>query len=75
MVREGAYLGVTAPWLRWATLDGVLLPTPEEVAAVERQRAEEERRRAEQAEQRLAEMEAQLARYRERFGVPPDERG
>ena len=62
---EGTYGGVEARWLRWATLDGNLLPTPEEVAALERERTERERRRA-------AELEALLARYQERFGRLPE---
>ncbi|MGH9768255.1 MAG: Uma2 family endonuclease [Blastocatellia bacterium] len=37
---EGEYQGVRAQWLRWATLDGQVLPTPEEVAEQESQRAE-----------------------------------
>lgn len=45
---------IEATWLRWATPDGVLLPTREEAqrerAEAERQRADEERQRAEGAE-------------------------
>jgi Uma2 family endonuclease len=55
------YLVVRDGWLRWMTPDGVLLPTPMELAEQERQRAEQERQRAEQAEQ-LLEM------YKQRFG-------
>jgi len=54
---QGTYEGVEATWLRWATLDGELLPTFEEQeyqrAEQERQRAEQERQRAEQAESLL----------------------
>lgn len=42
----GNYKGVETTWLRWATLEGELLPTSEEIAQQERQRAE-------QAESRL----------------------
>lgn len=35
----GAYEGVEAEWLRWLSPDGTLLPTPEEVAEQEQQRA------------------------------------
>ncbi len=55
---EGEYAEVKARWLRWATLEGVLLPTGEE--------------KAEQAQQRAAELEALLARYRENFGELPE---
>lgn len=50
---QGNYKGISATWLRWATLDGELLPTSEEIANQERQRAEQERQRAEQAESQL----------------------
>jgi Uma2 family endonuclease len=49
----GNYKGVETTWLRWATLEGELLPTSEEIAQQERQKAEQERQRAEQAEFRL----------------------
>jgi hypothetical protein len=49
---------VKARWLRWATLEGVLLPTGEE--------------KAKQAQQRATELEALLARYREHFGELPE---
>ncbi len=60
----GIYKGVEAVWLRWTTLDGGLLLTPEELgderAEQERQRAEQERQRAERERQR-AEQERQRA--------------
>jgi hypothetical protein len=31
---DGIYQDVEARWLRWATLEGALLPTPQEVASV-----------------------------------------
>jgi Uma2 family endonuclease len=68
---EGSYQGTPWTWLRWATVDGALLPTSGERAEEEHQRAEEERQRADTERQRVAELEAQLARYRERFGEPP----
>jgi Uma2 family endonuclease len=40
---QGNYKGIDATWLRWATLEGELLPTPEE----------QQRQRAEQAESQL----------------------
>jgi Uma2 family endonuclease len=55
---EGTHEDVSARWLRWATPEGALLPTPQEWA--------------EQAQQRAAEMEALLARYREHFGELPE---
>ncbi|GET36708.1 Uma2 family endonuclease [Microseira wollei] len=47
---QGNYKGIDATWLRWAALEGELLPTPEEN---ERQRAEQERQRADTAESQL----------------------
>jgi Uma2 family endonuclease len=68
---EGAYQDVHIQWLRWATLEGTLLPTPQEVAAQEQRRAAAAQRQADAALQRTIELEAVLARYRERFGDPP----
>ncbi|HEY9652303.1 MAG TPA: Uma2 family endonuclease [Coleofasciculaceae cyanobacterium] len=57
---QGNYRGIDAVWLRWATLEGELLPTPQEIAQDEQQRAEQERQQAEQERQR-AEQERQRA--------------
>lgn len=57
---QGTYKGIEATWIRWARLDGTLLPTVEETAAGAQQRAEQERQRAEQERQR-AEQERQRA--------------
>ncbi len=62
---DGSYHEVEARWLRWATLAGELLLTPQE--ALRRQQ-----RQTEDAQQRAAELEAQLARYQERFGDAPE---
>jgi Uma2 family endonuclease len=69
---EGSYQGVEARWLRWATLDGEVLPTPEEVAEREGQRARQAQHQAEQAQQQAAELAALLARYQEHFGELPE---
>ena len=58
----GSYRNVAATWLRWATLEGPLLPTGGELAAAAGERAEQERQRGD----RLA------ARLR-RLGIDPDE--
>jgi Uma2 family endonuclease len=52
------YLGIHSSKLRLFTVEGQLVPTPEEAV--------------QQAEQQVADMEAMLARYRERFGELPD---
>ncbi|MBD2654435.1 Uma2 family endonuclease [Synechocystis sp. FACHB-383] len=57
---RGKYRNVETDWLRWATLEGEILPTGQELAQQERQRAEQERQRAEQERQR-AEQERQRA--------------
>ncbi len=64
---QGEFLGITAPWLRWATLDGKLLPTKEEVAQQAQQRAEQEHALAQQATERAEQL---AARLRE-LGVDP----
>ena len=38
---QGSYKDVEATWLRWVTLAGDLLPTPQEEAAQSQQRAEQ----------------------------------
>ncbi|NEP68126.1 MULTISPECIES: Uma2 family endonuclease [Moorena] len=57
---HGDYNGIEATWLRWANLDGELLPTSEEKAEQEQQRADQEQQRADQEQQR-AEQEQQRA--------------
>jgi Uma2 family endonuclease len=54
---QGSYKGVNTTWLRWATMDGELLPTAEEK---ERQRADQAQQRADQEQQR-ADQEQQRA--------------
>jgi Uma2 family endonuclease len=54
-VWHGAYAKVEAPWLRWFTLDGVMLPTGEEYvrrADAEAERADAEAERADAAAER-----------------------
>ncbi|NMG18292.1 Uma2 family endonuclease [Brasilonema bromeliae] len=55
---QGKYRGVDTVWLRWATMEGEVLPTGMEIAQQEHQLAEQERQRAEQEYQR-AEQERQ----------------
>lgn len=71
---QGVYEGVEALWLRWATPDGTVLPTPQEttdaaraeaertVQAVADARAEAERERAlrREMEARITELERQV---------------
>ena len=49
---QGSYRGIDAIWLRWATLEGELLSTAEEIAQQEQQRADQEQQRADQEQQR-----------------------
>jgi len=58
---QGVYQEMEARWLRWSTLSGTLLPTPQEVAA-------ETQRQAAEAQRQADAMAALLNRYRERFG-------
>jgi Uma2 family endonuclease len=78
---QGSYHNIETTWLRWATPGGELLPTEEEIARAERQRADTEAQRAEaqaqradteaqarlQAEQRAEAAEAELARLKARL--------
>jgi hypothetical protein len=53
---QGDYKGVTAVWIRWATLEGVILPTPQEVAQEAQQKAEEAQQKAERLAAKLREL-------------------
>jgi Uma2 family endonuclease len=71
----GLLLGVRDGWLRWFTAEGTVLPTPQEFAAQERQRAEQATQRAEQAQQRAEQAQQRAERaeqlleaYQRRFG-------
>ncbi|MBH8577935.1 Uma2 family endonuclease [Nostocaceae cyanobacterium CENA369] len=57
---QGHYKGIDTTWLRWATLDGELLPTAQEIADEERQRADQAQQRADQAQQRADQAQSQL---------------
>jgi Uma2 family endonuclease len=62
----GEYRGVNTVWLRWTTLEGELLPTPQELARKAQQRAEEAQQRAEETQQRAeaAQQRAEQAQHR-----------
>lgn len=69
----GRFLNQEVPWLRWWDANGALLPTAEERAEQERQRAEQaeqraeqERQRAEQSEQRAEQSEQRAEQERQR---------
>jgi Uma2 family endonuclease len=52
---SGSYREINTVWLRWATLEGELLPTTEEIAEQQRQRAELAEQQLEQLKQQLRE--------------------
>jgi Uma2 family endonuclease len=66
-VWNGTYQGLPADWLR-AWENGRLVPTPEELADVQTQRAEAEKQRAEAEKQRAEKLAAKLRE----LGVDPD---
>jgi len=53
---QGVYKGVETVWLRWTTLNGELLPTPQELAELAEQRANQAQQRAEQLATKLREL-------------------
>jgi Uma2 family endonuclease len=57
---QGRFRGIEATWLRWATIEGELLPLDRELVVTERDRADAESQRAE-AEHQRAEAESQRA--------------
>jgi Uma2 family endonuclease len=69
---QGFYQDIEARWLRWTTLSGALLPTPQEVAVAAQQQTAEARRQAVEAQQHATTLEALLTRYRQRFGDLPE---
>ncbi|MBE9143069.1 Uma2 family endonuclease [Planktothrix mougeotii] len=66
---SGSYKTVETIWLRWATSEGEILPTVDELSA---QKAEEAQRQTEEAQQRSQELETLLNRYRQQFGELPE---
>jgi Uma2 family endonuclease len=80
---RGEYDRIAIVWLRWATLDGVLLPTKDERVEQAEQKVEQERRKVEQfrreneqeyreKEQFRRENEQLVAKLRE-LGIDPSE--
>jgi len=65
---RGEYEGWEKDWLRWCDIDGTLLPTGAELAAEQRQRAEQAIHRAEQAEERVEQAEERAGQAEERAG-------
>lgn len=65
---QGSYKEVEAIWLRWATMEGVLLATPQEQAEQEQERADQAQARAEQAQARAEQLAAQLRA----MGIEPE---
>ncbi|NEO11549.1 MAG: Uma2 family endonuclease [Moorea sp. SIO3F7] len=63
---HGDYHGIEATWLRWANLDGELLPTSEEKAEQERQRADQQQQRAEQQQQRAEQQQQRAEQQQQR---------
>ncbi|MEP7339633.1 MAG: Uma2 family endonuclease [Acidobacteriota bacterium] len=79
---EGVYKRHSAPWLRWATLDGQVLPTDEEMKAAAQGQAAQAQERAAQAQEQAAQAQQQAAQERHRaelltaklreLGIDPD---
>lgn len=73
---NGHFAGMRGEWLRWCDRSGRLLPTGEELAIQERQRADQQHQRAEEHQQR-ADQERQradrLAAQLRSMGVEPSE--
>ncbi len=70
---QGVYKGIENTWLRWETLDGVLVPTAQEAAE---HKAEQAELKAEQAELKANQVEQRAARLAEKLramGINPDD--
>ncbi|NEQ13686.1 MAG: Uma2 family endonuclease [Moorea sp. SIO3E2] len=81
---QGVYKNnVDTTWLRWATNDGIVLPTAEEIAVQAQEEAAQAQQQAAQAQQQAAQAQQQLAQAQERaeqlaarlraMGVDPDQ--
>lgn len=66
---QGTYKDVPAVWLRWANLEGILLPTSQELAEQAEQKAKQAEQKAEQAEQKAERLAAQLRA----MGIEPEQ--
>jgi len=62
---DGIYQDVEARWLRWATLEGILLPTPQEVATETQQHAADAQRQAAESLRQATEAQQQAAEARQ----------
>jgi Uma2 family endonuclease len=72
---EGDYKGVTAVWIRWATLEGVVLPTPQELAQAAQQKAQAAQQKAQAAQQKAEEAQEKaerLAAKLRELGINPE---
>ena len=73
---QGVYKNVDTTWLRWATLEGIVLPTAEEIAVQAQEEATQAQQEATQAQQQLAQAQQraeQLAARLRAMGVDPDQ--
>lgn len=71
----GLYLGIYEQQLRYFTLEGQLVPTPEEEAQQQMKFAQEQRKQAEQAQQQAEQAQqraAQLAAQLRALGIEPE---
>lgn len=66
---QGEFQGIERLWLRWLTLEGELIPIPEEIAEQAKQEAEQAKQEAAAANRRVE----QLADRLRQFGINPDE--
>jgi Uma2 family endonuclease len=55
----GIYTGIEAQWLRWSTIEGILLPTEHEYAQAARQQADQAQQQADQAQQQADQAQQQ----------------
>ncbi|NCJ06479.1 Uma2 family endonuclease [Synechococcales cyanobacterium C] len=63
---SGDYRGIETVWLRWATLEGDLLPTAQELAMAAQQQAETAQQQAEAAQQQAEAAQQQLEATQQR---------
>ncbi len=58
---QGDYHGIDALWLRWATCEGILLPTPQEHAMEAQRQAFEAEKQASEAQKQASEAQKQAS--------------
>jgi Uma2 family endonuclease len=70
---HGVYMDIEATWLRWATADGGILPTEQEIAAEAQEQAAQAQAHAAQAQAQAAQAQAHAAQAQEQAALAQEQ--